>query len=114
MPVITVHLSHRVLSACRFQPQTTEAVGVGSVGHAPLTYTHVYDARADVSADASTVRRHVQQQGHLATKVPGSPPPDVPGLGCKSNVLQVRKKPRDTPREDVLGHVLRMHAGFRI
>jgi hypothetical protein len=97
------------------QTQTTEAVEVGSVWHAPLTYAPVDDARADASAHARAVRRHVQQQG--CTSPPRSleaTAPGVPGLGREFHVLQVRKKPRDTPGEDVLGHVLGMHAGFGI
>jgi hypothetical protein len=49
--------------SCAFLPlqQPTEAVVGGSVGHALRTDTPVDDAHAYVSADARTLRRHVQQ-----------------------------------------------------
>ena len=95
--------------------QPTEAVGGGSVGHALRTDTLVDDAHAHVSADAHATRRHVQQpQRPSPSRSLEDTAPGVPGSGRQFHVLQVRKKPRDTPREDVLGYVLGMHASFRI
>jgi hypothetical protein len=96
------------------QTQTTEAVGVGSLGHALLTDTPVDDAHVDVLADARATKRHVQQGRPSPLKSLDDAAPGGSGSGRQFHVLQVRKKSRDTPREDVLGHIFGMHARFRI
>src|SRR5262249_60225992 len=57
--------SSRSLSRCvstvraGMQTQTTEAVGGGSLGQAPLTDTPIADAPVDVVADACVTRRYL-------------------------------------------------------
>ncbi len=107
----------RLVTAVRAggQTQPPEAVGVGSVGYAPLMYAPVDDVHAHVSADARALKRHVQQPQRLSpSRSLEDTAPGVPGSGRQFHVLQVRKKPRDTPWEDVLGYILGMYARFCI